>query len=760
MSDPYDNADRVVDLSKARAARDAQNAAQEVVAGEVLDFTDDLAGQPDPARPGAELVTAAESSLVDAAVHAAADVVKAARRDRPRHPILPSWVTDPATAKAAVQWAVGYYAHCTAFHTVRLPLYWGQLAARSPRGTGRVLAAVARWAVEAEHREVRHNVAKAADPHTYLRLKEQRRKETGGRAAIVAGGLLAVAILLAVLTAAPLATRVAAFVAITAVLGLVGRGEGTRITGRSVNAAEVPRLTADLIISALSTLGLGSINAAMRQHGDRAVGFPGPITRDGPGWRADIDLPGGATAGEVIDRRSKLASGLRRPLGCVWPEAAPEVHEGRLVMWIGDKPLSASKPTVWPLAKAGKVNLFEPFVIGTDQRGRPIHITLMFVAMLIGAVPRQGKTFTLRLILLAAALDVRVELHIYDLKGGADMLPLQPVAHSFRVGDDPEDIEYLLRDLERLHAEMKRRYRLFRTLPEEVCPEGKVTDELASRRDLGLHPIVLAMDECGLAFDHKTHGAKITDICVDLVKRGPAAGIILIPATQRIDAASVPTGISANAVLRFALKVMDHTANDMILGSGMYKAGVRATMFAPSDKGIGLLVGEGDEPALVRTAYIDSPEAKVIALRARAARKAADRLTGLAAGEEEPDQAHETVIDHLLAVWPRDEHGNPATAAWCADLAESLQGAYPATYEGWTGAQVTSAVAPHGLTANQVKRVIDGRQTNRRGLSHDALTRAAADLVDEAPNTGDSGNTGTDPASGTSSETDSNGGSN
>ena len=39
----------------------------------------------------------------------------------------------------------------------------------------------------------------------------------------------------------------------------------------------------------------------------------------------------------------------------------------------------------------------------------------------------------LRLLALAAALDPTVELHIYDLRGGADMLPLEPVAHRFRL---------------------------------------------------------------------------------------------------------------------------------------------------------------------------------------------------------------------------------------------------------------------------------------------------------------------------------------
>src|SRR6266496_6542187 len=52
-----------------------------------------------------------------------------------------------------------------------------------------------------------------------------------------------------------------------------------------------------------------------------------PITRDGPGWRADVDLPPGVTVGDVVDKRPELASGLRRPLGCVWPEGDPGVHE-------------------------------------------------------------------------------------------------------------------------------------------------------------------------------------------------------------------------------------------------------------------------------------------------------------------------------------------------------------------------------------------------------------------------------------------------
>jgi S-DNA-T family DNA segregation ATPase FtsK/SpoIIIE len=709
-SDQTRDADgRVIDLAAARRARNS---------------TRDLV-------PTVTPVAAVELEPIPASVETVEGVVLASADkrvkgpDAPRRPVVPDWLRDRDSARSAVRWAAGYGLHCTAFHAVRTPLYLGKVCGRSPVGAGRVTAATWAWVFDTSHREQRHAAERqATDPAAFLRMQDDRRRQVRGRALLALFGLLGVVLALAtVASAAPLGGVVAALSALVA-LGLIGRAENTRVTGRAVDTAQMPPLTADLIVSALGTLGLATISSALSRQGTAAVGFPGPITRDGPGWRADVDLPGGATAGEVIDRRSKLASGLRRPMGCVWPEADPEVHEGRLVLWVGDKALSDSKPVPWPLVKAGKVNLFEPIIIGTDQRGRPVTVTLMFAAVLIGAVPRMGKTFLLRLLLLAASLDVRCELRVYDLKGGADLLPLAQVAHSFRVGDDPEDIAYLVADLRNLRAEMRRRYQVLRSLPREACPESKVTDDLANDRTLGLHPIVLAMDECGLAFDHADVGKEVTEIVVDLVKRGPAAGIIVIPATQRIDVASVPAGVSANAVLRFALKVMDHTANDMILGSGMYKAGVRATMFNRSDRGVALLVGEGDEPALVRAAYVDSPTAETVALRARAARVAAHRLTGLAAGEDvEPDTSTGSVLDHLAAIWPTTPDG-PAPKVWSDDLADRLAAHMPDLYGGWSAEQVSAAVRPHGLSTVQVKRTIDGRQVNRRGLEHAAVLNA------------------------------------
>jgi S-DNA-T family DNA segregation ATPase FtsK/SpoIIIE len=90
-------------------------------------------------------------------------------------------------------------------------------------------------------------------------------------------------------------------------------------------------------------------------------------------------------------------------------------------------------------------------------------------------------------------------MHIYDLKGTGDLAPLRPVAHRYWAGDDPDDIEYLLADYRWLRNEIRRRPKVIRDIADkhpELCPENKVTPELAADKRPGLHPIAVAVDEC------------------------------------------------------------------------------------------------------------------------------------------------------------------------------------------------------------------------------------------------------------------------
>lgn len=645
------------------------------------------------------------------------------RHTQPQIRILPRWVQSPSDMASAASWQLEHVAR----RTVLLVPLWFALLGRSPVGVGRLLRRWWRWSNDSATGEylvtLRNSEAREYD-HLDGRRRLSQKYRRIGSLILFSVACVAVGITYVVLSSAQLGwlPAAAAAVVLVPVLGWHGRSAGQQLLLRGAGELPEPKITAPFVTAALATLGIGELNKALKRDPDNAVHFVDDPMRDGPGWRADIDLPLGVTAGDVIERRGRLASALRRDSSQVWPEGDPESHEGRLVLWVAERPMSKQRPVAWPLEHKGEVDLFEPFPIGTDPRGRPITITLMFALMIIGAMTRMGKTATLRLFLLAAALDVRSELHIYELKGSGDLGSLAPVAHRLVSGDDDDDIRALLADLKELKATMRRRMRRLKGLPRAVCPDNKVTPQLASRRELGLHPILLVLDECHLAFEHPTYGAEIKAILIDIGRRAAAAGIIVILATQRPDADAIPPKLASNAILRFCLKVIDQVANDMILGTSAYKNGIRATMFKRKEAGVGYLVGEGDDPVITRVAKVDDPAAEKIALRARQMRQAAGRLTGEAAGEEFDLPELETgpsMLDHLARLWP---DGEPSQSY--AQLAELLAEHEPDLYPGCTQQQVSTAIRAAGIPR---KKVSSGEHRGRQGVLLVDLEQVLAD---------------------------------
>ncbi|MFG1644908.1 FtsK/SpoIIIE domain-containing protein [Amycolatopsis sp. NPDC049252] len=637
-------------------------------------------------------------------------------------PLVARWLTSAEEFRSRARFLVRYAAHTTAFHALRVPVYVPTAFLRSFGATGRLVARLRAWVYDAESHPVRMNARDRADAELYMKLREIRNETVRRRMGPVMVGvvvLLAI-VYLCITFVTPFWNWTGLVVAMTLV-GWWGAPADKPVAGRAVDAVKTPKLTSSMIEDALCSLGIGGLNQAYAKG--KRIEFPNPIARDGDGWRADVDLPLGVTAGDIIAKRDELSSALRRQIGCVWPEGDAKVHEGRLVLWVGDTDMSKAKQKPWPLAKPGAtVDLFTAQPFGTDQRGRWVPITLMFASMVIGAVPRMGKTVTLRELLLIAALDPRAVLYAYDLKGTGDLSPLGQCAHGYGVGDDPEDIERMVVEMRELREEMRRRTKVIRNLPESVCPDNKVTPELAARKDLRLAPIVVGVDECQVWFEHPEHGEELEEICTDLVKRGPALGITLILATQRPDAKSLPTGISANAILRFCLKVMGQQANDMVLGTSQYKSGVRATMFARSDRGIGYLAGEGDDAQIVRSVYKDATDAKKIAAGARARREALGNITGYAAGEAvDVEAARLDPLADTIAVFARGED-----KLWSDAIVTRLAELRPAQYRGWTAQNLATALKPYGVKPKQVWSTDPdtGKGANRNGYTRDALTTA------------------------------------
>jgi S-DNA-T family DNA segregation ATPase FtsK/SpoIIIE len=635
-------------------------------------------------------------------------------RTEERRPVFPAWMRNRQEARQLAGFLAQHGAHTLTFHSLRAPLYAARLVLYSPRGMWRAAKLVTDLVFDAEGRPLRAAAIERRDQDGYLKLLRERdhRVRTRGLPALLALALLGGGGVAASLTMPALAQ---AFLVLgVLVLGRLGAPPDRPLVASAVvRSGAAPVLRSDIVVRALKSCGIAAMNAKGAD-----ITFVAPITRDGPGYRAEVDLPYGVTATDVMEQREKLAGGLRRPTGCVWIEPAHHVHSGRLVLWVADQDMAKAKAQPWPLSRRGRVDLFEGFPVGTDQRGRTVSICLMFANMIIGAIPRMGKTFSLRLLLLAAALDPIAEVHAYDLKGTGDLAPLEPILHAYAAGDDEEDIRLALDEMRRLQQDLRRRTKVIRQLPRDLCPESKVTRELSERRSLGLHPVVVGVDECQRWFEHPEHGKELETICDDLVRRGPATGIVLILATQRVDAKSIPKTISSNAILRYCLKVMGHTENDMVLGTSAYKNGIRATLFTRSDRGIGWLSGEGDEPQILRFAYEDAPGAERIVARAHAARVAAGTLTGMAAGEERVPTPAADILEDLRVVFASCR----VERIWSETACEHLAVIRPEVYGGWTPAMLAAALRPYQLLPGQVWA--DG--ANRNGYQLSELMEAMA----------------------------------
>lgn len=291
-----------------------------------------------------------------------------------------------------------------------------------------------------------------------------------------------------------------------------------------------------------SGIVLRAFLAAKLCRDDDPITFAGPIMRDGAGWRVVLDLPYGRTADEAMDRRGQVASGLDVDERCLFLSrvrgAAGSAR--RLAAWVADVDPLGVPAGPSPLITAARINFWEPFPFGLDESGEPVGLCLLWSSLLVGAVPRQGKTFAARTVALAAALDPHVRLHVYDLKGSPDWTGFRHVAHRWQLGDTPDPdtgvdpaVRALLDDMRELRADVDHRYRTLRRPPPAVCPEGKLTQELARSKQAGMPLVLVVIDDVQRAFTHREYGAELAEVLEDLVKVAPGAGIMVEAATPK-----------------------------------------------------------------------------------------------------------------------------------------------------------------------------------------------------------------------------------
>ena len=600
-----------------------------------------------------------------------------------RRDIIPEPFTRARLPETLGNW-LGKTSYQVRFHGIRLPVYVPWLAWLAIRGTGVLSGRLSSWWGAADLRLLESQAVAAgrAGHSEAMRAHTEGKKTRGTRGRIV--GVIAAGAVFALLVLWKFAPHVVFLPLLAAgcwVLVRHGRPEGQPVFQPAILPDEFTVPTPEVITRAFASLGVDKISAWIKEHG--TMEWVSDVHRDGDGWGVDLNLPYGVTSKMIIQRRAQLASGLRRPLSAVWPEAVPDEHEGRLFLWIGRHDLARVKPPAYPLLKAGTCDIFQPVPLATIPRGTAVTVPLFETNWLIGASPGNGKTAAVRDLGCDAALDVACDLWVHELAGKGDLAAFEQVAHRYCSGLDDESVEYAARSAAKLRSELATRSRLFKKIPKEAKPDGKLTRELAAK-DSRLRPIVAVWDEVQNLFLHPDYGADAAEDLAYVMRLGRAYGIVVILATQRPDKDCLPTSISGLVQARFCMKVGDYLANDMILGTGAYKAGFSAVEFRQSvDAGLGWLRGTGDAQA-VKTYYMDLNATAKVCARARLMRQAAGVLSGYALGED-GDAAPRNVLADVLSAFGPGESG----LHWQV-IADRLAARYA---DRWTGATAESVSA-------------------------------------------------------------------
>ena len=600
----------------------------------------------DEARPAAEPV------LVDTTPVEPVQVAEGVRR-----PIIPPHLL-PANLKATARRVGGRAAHVAGYHAVRSPWYGLRVGWYAVRGLMRVAAGQLRWWWVPGAYALEQHAAKTNQLLEWERVHRQIKATRLWRGFALGTEALALGIGVPVaLAAAPGAAVLLAGAGAAAGLAHYGRPAGRTLIGTAVVAPRFRKLNADIVLRAYYAAGLGHPDKPGMQ-----VQFGSPMSRDAKntGSQVVIDLPYGKGWSDVMNVREKIASGLDVHVNQVFL-SPDKTSSRRHTLFVTDRDPLAVPVGRTDLLDCKPRSIWWPVRFGKDERGNLVELYLMWVSVLVGAQPRKGKTFAARLIALHAALDPYVKLIVVDGKNSPDWMKFRLVAHRFVIGTHPNPIDsdpvgHLLAVLDEVLAHIDRVNQVLAALPVSVCPEGKLTEELArDPRYPDLRVLLLVMEEFQVYFEtedqavNKEIAAKLSRIQAV----GPSAGVCILSSSQK------PSGVGAgdvgrlfnryrdNHAVRFALKCGNRLVSEAVMGGDAYAEGFDASSLPVGDeyRGVGYLYGQTDATPTTRTFLADHTDAEKILVAARAHRERVGTLTGQAVGEEIQRDVRDVLAD-------------------------------------------------------------------------------------------------------------------
>lgn len=655
----------------------------------------------------------------------------------------------PAISRDDLVWKARYHAHVAGRHVVLIPLYVARSVRWMPRGVGKAVAKFWRWATDEEGRAMMGFDRAAWDSASWRSTKREHRLTVEDRRTKLIFALVCgLPPLLVVWVTRPM-WLYAALLGALWLAGWYGAPADQPIVEHvQPQSPELRRWEPGVIRLAFERAKL-SIPPREGQEPvyGAEIAFVTNPRKEGAGTSCVIDLPLATKAVTALGKKRELASGLS--VSRMQLEITPdEDSERRIELYIHDSDPYREQAPLTPLLDAAKWDFWEAVPFGVSSRGDPVWVDMLWSNMLIGAMPRVGKSFAARQIACAAALDPYVRLIVFNGRPDGAWSAFEKVAHRYGKGERDGVIDHLIATLEECCEDYQRRSEALDSQPDG--PLSKISRDMTRDRSLNMPLTLIVVDEFHLYIGAKrqykgrqTCGQRILELLTYLVKVGGATGFMLILATQKPDTsiAKEITAMRDNTNVSFALAVKTSAAGKTILGEIL--PGLNPVQFSRKHRGVGVLVGGQDETGevdevgrVVRTYWCDDDEVDEIVGRSAVLRTKLGTLSGHAVGDRADERAPDRLLDHILELCGPDEDRLPTRT-----VLDRLSAEHSDSYSGWTVETLRSHLRDAGVsTSHQIHRTNRrGERENLRGIDLDEVKEA---LARKLANVGSNGSNG------------------
>ena len=642
-----------------------------------------------------------------------------------RLPVIPEHLRTWGGVRATAARHGGMLAYRGTFHAVRGPGYLFKALGWAVYGLLVLAARAVRWWWVAEQTRLRSLAVVSGDSEEWRHLHKDAQDTRRNR------GLVLLAALAAIILCGVLLWEYAPWwgwgilaAVLLVLLARAGRPPDKRIIRPATTTPRFRVLNSDIVLRAYHAAGLGHPDKPGQQ-----VTFGSPMARDGDGSRVLVDLPYGRGLDDAVKARAAIASGLDVSLSQVFIHRDPTSHR-RHSLWVADRDPLAVPVGRTPLLACKPTDIWKPAPFGLDERGQLVTVPLLWHSVLVSALPRAGKTFSARLLGLYAALDPYCKLSVFDFKGSPDWRKFALVADRCAFGLTPTrdglPLQIFGDTLTEIKADVQDRYERLSQMDPAICPEGKLTREIARDPRYGMPVRFVILDEFQEIYEAGKDSLEAAKLLTYLIKVAPGSGVILLGSTQR------PSGVGGggelgqqftsfrdNFAIRFGLRTSSWQVSELCLGAGAYSEGLDTSTLLPGYRGVGILRGASDASPTVRTYLADGGDAERILTAARVLRERAGTLSGMAGGLEVPKDDRDVLAD-VLQVF-----GGDTGLHWDL-LAARLAAQIPARWADATGEAISAECRALGVPSVDVRYPSGRLGTVRKGCKRadvEAATR-------------------------------------